>query len=294
MTFRQMEIFIAISEEESINKAAAVLFISQQGISKMLRELEEELGCQLLERTQKGVKLTQCGRYFLGECRIMVEKKTFLTNHIAHIKCFPQEVISLGMAFGVIAVIHYKNLLAYETQYPHVHIEYSDQADFYLEHLLHKGEYDFCVTTGVLNQDEYISEHIREEKVFLSIPVNHPFYYKKEIKMEELNGQSFAMFSTQFHIRHEFEHCCKQAGVSPHIALSSSDFNSLKEVAKENNLLFIVPEHTINPDDHSFKYTLFPDTSLCWNIYFVRRKNKILSDNCCNFYQFLKETLTEL
>lgn len=291
MTFRQMEVFIKICEEESINKAATSLIISQQGLSKMLRELEEELGCLLLERTQKGVKLTHCGRYFLGECRTIVEKKTFLTEHISHIKDFPQEVIHLGMCFGMIAVIHYKTLRSFQQQYPHIHIEYSDHVDFYLEHLFKKGEYDFCVTSGILDKDTMISELIRTEPVYLCVPVNHPLSYKKTVEMQDLKGESFAMFSTQFHIRHLFDFICQKAGFFPHIALSSNDFNSLKEVAKENNLLFIVPEHTINPDDHGLHYIPFPDPLLVWNIFFVRRKNKQLSESALTFYNYLKASI---
>jgi len=68
-------------------------------------------------------------------------------SHISQIKDVPQETIFLGMAFGVISVLPYKLITDFENTHPHVNIEYSDHADFYLEELLKKDEYDMpCLT----------------------------------------------------------------------------------------------------------------------------------------------------
>ena len=147
MTFRQMEVFIEVCECKSINKASAVYHVSQQGISKIVRELEEDLGCQLLYRNINGVSPTKYGSYFLDECRIILERKRYMYSHISQIKDVPQETIFLGMAFGVISVLPYKLITDFENTHPHVNIEYSDHADFYLEELLKKDEYDMpCLT----------------------------------------------------------------------------------------------------------------------------------------------------
>ena len=67
MTFRQMELFILVCEYKSISKTSEKLFISQQGVSKMIRELEKELSCKLLNRTKNSISPTESGLYFLEE-----------------------------------------------------------------------------------------------------------------------------------------------------------------------------------------------------------------------------------
>ena len=103
MTFRQMELFVAVCEYKSINKTSAAYHISQQGISKTIREVEEELGCVLLNRDINGVSPTRFGTYFLNECRIILERKNYVCSHITQIEDMPQETIYLGMAFGVVS-----------------------------------------------------------------------------------------------------------------------------------------------------------------------------------------------
>ncbi|MFI3254192.1 MAG: LysR family transcriptional regulator [Eubacteriales bacterium] len=290
MTFRQMELFIAVCEHRSMNRTATACFVSQQSISKMIKELEEELGCSLLARSKQGVIPTKKGRYLLNEFRIMVEKKNFLIENLANMEKTNQETLRLGMAFGMISALPFDLIQTFESQYPYVKIEYSDHTDYYLEHLLKKDEYDCCITTGIQDKDRVVGEQLCQETIYLCVPRSHPLFHKKEIIMADLFEASFAMFSTKFHIRHTFEQSCQRAGFIPNIAMSSSDFNSLKEIAIHNNLLFIVPSHTESPLDSTLRYVPFPDPSLCWEIYFVTKKTKLMSETMEAFYQHLKQS----
>ncbi len=291
MTFRQMELFIAVCENKSISKASDIHFISQQGISKMIRELEQELNCILLNRTKNGVIPTENGVYFLGECKAILERKKLLLSTISNPKDFIHETIFLGMAYGMIAALPRSLIANFEKQHEFVSIAYSDHTDLLLETLLQAGDYDFCVTAGILDSDSFSSELLFSEDVFLCIPKKHELFYQNNIEMQDLKEQHFAMFSTQFHIRHNFTAVCKNNGFEPMIDISSSDFNSLKEIAAHDNLLFVVPEHTIVQNDNKYRYYKFPDATFLWNVYFTKKNNKKFTANMTAFYNFLKESI---
>jgi DNA-binding transcriptional LysR family regulator len=69
MELRQLEHFVAVSEEESFTHAAARMNIAQSGLSMSIRSLERELGVKLFARTPKRVKLTSAGAALLPEAR---------------------------------------------------------------------------------------------------------------------------------------------------------------------------------------------------------------------------------
>lgn len=69
MEFRQLRYFIAAAETGNIGTAAARLNVSQPPVSRQIQALEDELGVQLLIRTQKGVKTTAAGEAFLEDAR---------------------------------------------------------------------------------------------------------------------------------------------------------------------------------------------------------------------------------
>src|SRR3954449_10838280 len=74
MELRHLRYFIAVAEEENVSRAALKLHVSQPALSRQVRDLEEELGFPLLERSAKSVRLTEAGRVFLPEARAVLQR----------------------------------------------------------------------------------------------------------------------------------------------------------------------------------------------------------------------------
>jgi len=74
MELRHLRYFVAVAEEQNITRAARRLNVSQPPLSRQVRDLEEELGVQLLERGPKAVRLTTVGRLFLDEARAVIRR----------------------------------------------------------------------------------------------------------------------------------------------------------------------------------------------------------------------------
>src|SRR5436190_5066214 len=74
MELRHLRYFIRVAEEENVSRAALKLHVSQPALSRQIRDLEEELGFLLLERSAKSVRLTDAGRIFLIEARAVLQR----------------------------------------------------------------------------------------------------------------------------------------------------------------------------------------------------------------------------
>lgn len=74
MELRHLRYFVAVAETENVSRAALKLHISQPGLSRQIRDLEDELGFPLFERSAKSVRLTEAGRVFLTESRAVLDR----------------------------------------------------------------------------------------------------------------------------------------------------------------------------------------------------------------------------
>jgi DNA-binding transcriptional LysR family regulator len=87
MDLRRLRYFVAAAEELSFNRAAQRLRIAQTPLSNQIKQLEEELGVRLFERTSRGVRMTEAGETLLEEARrifVQVDQTVNLVRRVGY------------------------------------------------------------------------------------------------------------------------------------------------------------------------------------------------------------------
>lgn len=69
-----MKAFVAVAEQGSFTLAAKEIHLTQSAVSHSIRSLEDQLGCKLLDRSRRQVRLTADGVIFLRRCRRILEE----------------------------------------------------------------------------------------------------------------------------------------------------------------------------------------------------------------------------
>lgn len=86
MDFSKLQIFYTVATISNISIASEQLHMSRQNVSKVMRQLEQELGCQLLIRTSSGVRLTEKGALFLDYISQIRDLSTTFHQKLAEVK----------------------------------------------------------------------------------------------------------------------------------------------------------------------------------------------------------------
>jgi DNA-binding transcriptional LysR family regulator len=126
MELRHLRYFIAAAETENVSRAALKLHVSQPALSRQIRDLEEELGFSLFERSAKSVRLTEAGKTFLAEARAVLERADQAVNSARAVATGTRGELHIGYAPSPTVRIIPATLRAFQGQMPNVRVRLHD------------------------------------------------------------------------------------------------------------------------------------------------------------------------
>src|SRR6266850_6633112 len=126
MELRHLRYFIGVAETENVSRAALKLHVSQPALSRQIRDLEDELGFLLLERTGRSVRLTESGRTFLIEARAVLQRAEDAVKAARAVAIGGRAELHIGYAPSLTARILPPALRAFQAELPNVRVKLHD------------------------------------------------------------------------------------------------------------------------------------------------------------------------
>src|ERR1700720_3035303 len=196
MELRPLRYFVAVAEAGSLTVAAArKLHTSQPSLSRQIRNLEDEVGAQLLTRRARGIELTPAGRAFLEHARSVlsqVEAATEAARRVAHPAkpCF-----SMGFLTGHELTWMPEALRILRDELPNVDVMISSQYSPLLAEGLSKGTIDAAFLRKERAMPDLAFRLLVKEPLVVILPSDHRLAALKAISPKELAGETFVIVS---------------------------------------------------------------------------------------------------
>lgn len=199
MELRHLRYFVAVAEQENVSRAALKLHVSQPALSRQIRDLEEELGFLLLQRSAKSVRLTEAGRVFLVEGRavlLRVEEAIKATRAVATGR---RGEIHVGYAPVPTVRILPPALRTFQAELPGVRVKLHDLTTEEMLTGLRKGtlQLAFLVrpTRAMLRGLRF--EPLVHDLMRLAVPPGHRFARLRSIPVAKLAAEPLVAYSRQ-------------------------------------------------------------------------------------------------
>lgn len=288
MDIKQLKYFSQICKDESFSKAAKNLYITQQGLSKAIKSLEEDLHAPLFYRTVNGVKLTEYGEYLKKQSvHILKEFDLFLSdvNKMCPLK---HEKLSLGFSFGVINALSTDLISNFQQLYPQIELAIAEYPDFLCEKAVLDGDLDIAFSIGPIDESKFHSKVIKTQSLRILINKKNPLSKKDEISFNDLKGESFAIVNENFKLYHNFINKCKEAGFQPNIIFTTAEIFITHKLSRLNKGLGISVDFVV--DDINYPNVCsrpFSDKSFVWDVALIYKKDSILSNAGKLFTDFI-------
>ncbi len=216
MELRHLRYFVAVAEAGSLSVAAERrLHTSQPSLSRQIRDLEDEVGAQLLTRSARGIELTPAGRAFLDHARLVlsqVEAAAEAARRVAHPAkpCF-----SMGFLTGHELTWMPEALRILRDKLPNIDVMISSQYSPQLANALSKGTVDAAFLRRERGVPELAFRLLVKEPLMVVLPSDHRLAALKAISPSDLGGETFVTVSdTAPVLRVVIDNYLKRSGIN--------------------------------------------------------------------------------
>ena len=145
MELRQLRYFVAIVDHGSLSRAALVLHVAQPALTQQLRQLEDELGAQLLHRSAQGVLSTDAGKVFYQHAQAILKQVTDARSAVTQSTTRPSGSVTLGLPHSISGALALPLLMAVRAQYPEITLQLTEELSGNLAEQLKSGRINLAV-----------------------------------------------------------------------------------------------------------------------------------------------------
>lgn len=278
LDIKQLRYFLQICKDESFSKAAKNLYITQQGLSRAIKSLEESIQTPLFYRNVNGVILTEHGKYLKSQSMNILEQFDLFLNDISKMSNLEPEKLSIGFSFGVLNALSTDLIFNFQKAYPKIELEIQEYPDYYCEKAVSNGDLDIALTIGPIDQAAFHSKVIKTQYPCILINEKNPLSQKSVISFKDLRNENFIITSDKFKMHHNFVNKCRDEGFEPNIVLSTSEIYIIHKLSRLNKGLGISVDFIATDINYSNVHPiLFEDKNFVWEINLIYKKDSFLS-----------------
>lgn len=272
MDTKAFRYFNAVYEEGNIHEAARKLFISPQGLGKIIKTLESEFNTTFFIRSKTGIVPTESGVEFYRWSKEFSDRLNIVQDKIREIDA-SRLSLRVAIANGTAKAYdmkRFEDFLSFDDNIDVQILEYENRE--LIERLL-SSEVDIGLVIGK-SQDKRISQSLN-----LSLPLGmlvykgHPFFERESLNIEDLKNEDLISMNENFKIYHILKEACLAEGFEPNIKMVAADSETLNRFCEKKMGLAFTPEFLeLNISDTRF--IPFENKGMTWDIYLTWLKDK--------------------
>ena len=226
MEWQQIIGFYHVAKLGSFTKAAEATFRTQPALSHQIKNLEDELECQLLERIgRRGLRLTSAGERFLDFSETILEKYDSLTEELSDLKGIQKGRLRIAAPFTTLYHLFPVALKKYVKKYPNVELSILDRSQDSILDLVKNGGIDFGLVLESNVPADLTTIRWKKVRTVLMVPLGHPLAKSKRITLRQIAQYPLILppKSPKYTYRKVLEQRFQKQGIDYHIIMESSN-----------------------------------------------------------------------
>ncbi|MGV0744747.1 LysR family transcriptional regulator [Mycolicibacterium sp. XJ870] len=243
MELRQLEYFVAVTEEANFTRAAARVHVAQPAVSAQIARLERELGQPLLDRSRREVRLTAAGQVVLPYARAALDAVRQAKTAVDELTQLIRGSVTVGTVTS--HNVDLPQLLAeYHRLHPAVEITLSTDTSDVLIDGVRSGRFDVVITSVGSDEtpDGLAVATTTAEPIEAVVSHTDPWAARRAVGLAALVQRPLISLPAGGGIRRQFDRACAATGVAPHVVFEAATPDALADLAARGLGVAIVPQ----------------------------------------------------
>lgn len=292
MNIKDLNIFITVAEVKNLTKASKLLYMTPQGISKVIKNLESESDSELFLRTGNGMELSECGQYFFEYAKKANFEYHNMRKELFRIKQKEHGVVDLLSAFGILRLITPECLRDFKEKYPDIEFHYRECPDKQIERWFQAGEGNVAFSLAPCDENLYDVLELESFPIKLLVNKMHPLSRKKSVTIQDLKEEPLYIESREFKIHDLIVRKCHEAGFEPNIVFETSGFSLCHKMVRDNKGISVTVDFITDDMGHSNMVLIpFSDDVYEWKICMLTRKSEVPGNGVDIFQKHVKKQM---
>lgn len=240
MELRHLKYFLAVAEELNFTRASEKLFISQPPLSRQIKELENEIGAKLFERSNKKVTLTEAGKYFKNQITNQLQELEAAALKAKKISENISGIYKIGYISSTFSSTITKLTQLLTKKYPYLTIKLYEVSTTKQILALEQKKLDLSIIRAPLISTKINSRLWYKDSYSLVYNKNK---FKNINSLSNLKDEIFVFFNKDYAPTYynTLIEICSQHGFTPNIVHESNNINSIIQLVKHGLGVSIVP-----------------------------------------------------
>lgn len=248
MELRQLRYLITIADEGNFTRASEKLFISQSALSQQIQTLESDVGTILVNRSRRGITLTDAGRILYQHAQHALYEIEEAQTAIHELQGLQRGELHIGVVQTVNAYLMPSIVAEFTAHYPAVKLSISELSADDIEVGLETGALNVGIGFTPPTNPSIQIQPLFDESLVLVVRDDHHLALESSLPVHQLHNLPMIMLSQSFCTRRLWEDNARLAGAQPLITLELNTVSSILSAVLKTGLATILPHLTLNEE----------------------------------------------
>lgn len=243
MTIIQLEYLLAVANCGSFSQAADVCFVTQPSLSMQIKNLEEELGIVLLDRTKKPVIPTEAGDVVLKNAREAIKAYNYVKESVKELKGEISGSLKLGVIPTIAPYLLHKFIPTFMGKYPKVEIEIKEMETLDICRALQKDTLDVAIISSGTTPEGIMEYELFNDRFYAYVSPNSDLYERSNVRIEDIDPRQLILLSQGHCLRDQvLELCQGKYASNARYRFESGSLDTLMHIVDCTSCMTVIPE----------------------------------------------------